>query len=54
MNRFGAGRYLYGSNFPARYFEAPMLDLENAEITDADKDAIAAGNLEKLLGEVML
>ena len=54
VRRFGAVRYLYGSSFPARYFEAPLLDLEHAAIADADKDAIAAGNLERLLKEVTL
>lgn len=54
VRRFGAWRFLYGSKFPHRYFEAPMLDLEQADLPSDDKDAIAANNLESLLKEVML
>lgn len=54
VRRFGASRYLYGSGFPSRYFEAPLLDLEHAALPDADKDAIAAGNLARLLREATL
>jgi len=54
VRRFGASRFLFGSKFPHRYFEAPMLDLEHADLPPADKDAIAAGNLESLLEEVVL
>lgn len=54
VRRFGAARFLYGSNYPFRYFEAPMLDLEQADIPAQDKDAIASKNLIKLLGEVAL
>ncbi|NLF22722.1 MAG: hypothetical protein GX590_06115, partial [Lentisphaerae bacterium] len=54
VRRFGAWRFLYGSKFPHRYFEARMLDLEQADLPSDDKDAIAANNLESLLKEVML
>ncbi len=54
VRRFGAGRFLYGSTFPKRYFEAPMLDLEHAALPSEDKDAIASRNLEAMLKEVML
>ena len=52
--RYGPGRMLFGSNFPACYHGGMMLALAHAEISDADKQAIAAGNLERLLGEVKL
>lgn len=54
VRRFGACRFLYGSKFPHRYFEAPMFDLEHADMTASDKDDIAANNLESLLKEVVL
>ena len=49
---YGAGRMLFGSGFPAAYHGAMMLALARAEISDADKQAIAAGNLRRLTGEV--
>jgi len=49
---YGAGRMLFGSGFPAAYHGGMMLALAHAEISEQDKQAIAAGNLDRLLGEV--
>lgn len=54
VSDYGAGRMLFGSGFPAAYHGAMMLALAQAEISDADKQAIAAGNLQRLTGEVKL
>ncbi len=48
---YGAGRLVFGSGFPAAYHGAMMLALAHAAIPEADKQAVAAGNLERLLGE---
>ncbi|OPZ25046.1 MAG: Amidohydrolase [Lentisphaerae bacterium ADurb.BinA184] len=50
--RYGAGRLLFGSGFPDQYLGAMMLALAHAEIREADKRAIAGGNLDRLLAEV--
>ena len=52
--KYGAGRLLFGSNFPDSNHGGMMLALVRAEISDADKQAIAAGNLARLLREVKL
>ncbi len=51
---YGAGRLLYGSGFPESYFGGMMLALRHARIPDEAKEAIAAGNLERILGEAEL
>lgn len=54
VERFGARRLLFGTGFPMRYPEAPMLQLMHAEISDDDKRLIASGNIERLITEVEL
>ena len=49
VERYGAGRMLFGSGFPRLEHGGPMLAIRHAEISDKDKAAIAGGNLEKLL-----
>jgi predicted TIM-barrel fold metal-dependent hydrolase len=51
---YGAGRVLFGSGFPESYFGGMMLALRHARIPDEAKEAIASGNLERILGEVQL
>ena len=48
----GSRRILFGTNFPAMTHGGPMLMLAHAEISPADRQAIAAGNLERLIAEV--
>ena len=50
--RFGATRLLYGSGFPRMYFGANMLMLRHAAISQEDRAAIAAGNLERIIREI--
>jgi predicted TIM-barrel fold metal-dependent hydrolase len=49
---YGPRRMLFGSGFPAAYHGGMMLALARAEISEQDKQAIAADNLDRLLGEV--
>jgi len=51
---YGTSRLLYGSGFPAQYPGGMMMAIRHAEIDPADRQAIAAGNLDRLLGEVRL
>ncbi len=49
---YGARRILFGSGFPESYFGGMMMALKHAEIPLAAKDAIAHGNLMRILEEV--
>jgi len=51
VRRFGPGRLVFGTGFPRRYAEAAMLQLAHADIPEADRAAIASGNLQRLLRE---
>jgi predicted TIM-barrel fold metal-dependent hydrolase len=46
---FGAERLLFGSGFPDSYFGGMMLALRHAKIPETARQAIAAGNLERIL-----
>jgi predicted TIM-barrel fold metal-dependent hydrolase len=50
--RFGAGRVVFGTGFPERYPESAVLQLLHADLSDADKAAIASGNLARLLSSM--
>jgi predicted TIM-barrel fold metal-dependent hydrolase len=52
--RYGPDRLLFGSSFPNTSPGGPMLTLAHADIGDDEKQAIAWGNLERLLSEVRL
>lgn len=52
VRTWGAERILFGSGFPFHYAHAAVLDLLHANISDAEREKIAAGNLRTLLGEV--
>jgi uncharacterized protein len=52
--RFGAGRLVFSSGFPDYASGAALLTLAGADISAADRDAIAFGNLEGLLEAVQL
>ena len=54
VERFGPSRLVFGSGFPLRYPEAPMLQLAHADIANGTRLSIASGNLEQLLSEVRL
>jgi predicted TIM-barrel fold metal-dependent hydrolase len=51
---YGARRLLFGTNFPESYQGANLLAVAGADVSPADRSAIASGNLERLLGEVRL
>lgn len=50
--KYGSSRILFGSNFPFTNIGGPLLTLAHADIPDSDKEAIAGGNLRRLLGRV--
>lgn len=50
---YGASRLLYGSGFPIGYFGANMLMVKHAQIPEADREAIAGGNMARLVKEVL-
>ena len=54
VESYGAGRMLFGTGFPKWEHGGVMLMLRHAEIAEADRQAIAAGNLERILAEVDL
>jgi hypothetical protein len=54
VNDLGYERILFGSGFPESYFGGMMLALRHAGISEAAKQAIAGGNLRRLLAEVRL
>ena len=51
---YGASRILYGSGFPLSYFGGMMMALKHAGIPDEAKEAIAHGNLERILSEAAI
>jgi predicted TIM-barrel fold metal-dependent hydrolase len=51
---YGASRLLYGSGFPMQYPGGMMMAIRHAEISLRDRQAIASGNLDRLLKEVRL
>ncbi len=52
--KFGAGRLLYGSNAPNICMEEARGTLNFSGLGDADKSAVAGGNLRALLAEAKL
>jgi predicted TIM-barrel fold metal-dependent hydrolase len=52
--RYGAERMLFGSAFPKRYMGGAVFQLAQADLPDAAIQAIAGGNLRRMLSEVVL
>ena len=50
--KFGAHRLLYSSSHPRRYAGGTVLMVQNADISQADKDLIFRGNLKRLIGGI--
>lgn len=50
VRRLGAERIVYGSDAPCRDFAAQTAKVEEAEISDADRELIFHGNTERILG----
>jgi predicted TIM-barrel fold metal-dependent hydrolase len=51
---YGARRLLFGSGFPESYFGGMMMALKHAQIPLAAKEAIAHGNLARLIEEAAI
>jgi predicted TIM-barrel fold metal-dependent hydrolase len=51
---YGAKRLLFGSGFPDSYMGGMMMAIKHAQIPHSAKQAIACGNLERILDEVRL
>jgi predicted TIM-barrel fold metal-dependent hydrolase len=52
VNAVGPDRLVYGSGLPWNYPGGGILMVHRARVPDAAKEAIAHGNIERLLGEV--
>ena len=52
--KFGSERMLFGTNFPTNSMAGSMYALQQADISQADKEKIAHLNLERLIQEVQL
>lgn len=51
-NRFGPERLIFGSGYPTSSMGAARFHLDRAQISDADRQLIGAGNMRRLLSEV--
>lgn len=51
VKRYGASRLVFGTAFPEQDHGGMMLALRHAAISDKDKEAIAAGNIRRILAE---
>lgn len=51
VKAYGSERLLYGSGMPHSYFDAYMLMIQHADISQEDKGLIASGNLKRILKE---
>ena len=52
VESYGPERLLFGTGFPFYDHGGMMLALKHADIGDADRQAIAAGNMERLIANV--
>lgn len=53
VKEYGPERLLYGSGFPYSYFGSNMLMIRHADISEKDKEAIASGNMERIVRGVL-
>ncbi len=51
---YGPYRMLFGTNFPYTPMAGAMMTLMHADIPDDAKEAVASGNLQRILSEVRL
>lgn len=54
VGKYGADRLLFGTAFPAWNPGGPVLMLTQADIANKEREMIASGNLERILGRVRL
>lgn len=52
VGRFGAGRILWGTRYPASEGGAAIAAITYADISEDDREAIAGGNIRRLMSEV--
>jgi len=52
--KYGAERLLFGTHYPEIPMGGPVLNVLHADISEADREMIGAGNLTRLLQEVKL
>lgn len=52
VKTYGGGRMLFGTGFPTWDHGGMMLALKHANISDADRQSIASGNLDRILAGV--
>jgi hypothetical protein len=53
VRELGAGRIIYGSDVPGRSFSSQLAKVHGAEISDADKELIFSGNLQRILTPIL-
>lgn len=53
VRELGADRVIYGSDAPGRSFASQLSKVESAPLTPAEKNAILAGNLRRMLAPIM-
>ncbi|RLI02005.1 hypothetical protein DRO38_04435, partial [Candidatus Bathyarchaeota archaeon] len=53
-DKYGAERLLFGTGFPKWNPGGPILMLAQADITRKEREMIASGNLQRILGRVKL
>jgi predicted TIM-barrel fold metal-dependent hydrolase len=51
---YGSHRMLFGTNFPHTEMGGAMMTLMHADIPDDAREAVASGNLQRILSEVRL
>ena len=54
VGKYGAERLLFGTGFPHWNAGGPILMLMHADIAEKEREMIASGNLERILGRVRL
>jgi uncharacterized protein len=52
VETYGSDRLLYGSGFPDAYFGSAMLMIEQADIPQKNKKAIAGENMLRIIEEI--
>jgi predicted TIM-barrel fold metal-dependent hydrolase len=54
VKKFGAERFVFGSGFPDKYIEAPLLEVLHSDIAESDKELILSGNILRMKAQVKL
>jgi uncharacterized protein len=54
VKKYGAGRIVFGSNFPERYPESSALEVLHSDISEKDREKIGSLNIERIISEEKL